>query len=171
MERAAARVCREAGARVTTHTLLSDLNVPSVDRFDNRRIEVIANGLPLHHGAQLAVDTTLVSPLTSAGQPRQWRGDFTAAALADARRAKERAYPELLRGGRCKLVVVALEVGGRWSTEAASFIRQLAQTRCRAAPAALQTATAQAYIVPKLHAVQQILNGSLGLGAMHMPCG
>ena len=62
------------------------------------------------------------------------------------RRAKERAYPELLRGGRCKLVVVALEVGGRWSTEAASFIRQLAQTRCRAAPAALQTATAQAYI-------------------------
>ena len=56
------------------------------------------------------------------------------------------AYPELLRGGRCKLVVVALEVGGRWSTEAASFIRQLAQTRCRAAPAALQTATAQAYI-------------------------
>ena len=144
--RAAARVCREAGARVTTHTLLSDLNVPSVDRFDNRRIEVIANGLPLHHGAQLAVDTTLVSPLTSAGQPRHWRGDFTAAALADARRAKERAYPELLRGGRCKLVVMALEVGGRWSTEAASFIRQLAQTRCRAAPAALQTATAQAYI-------------------------
>ena len=63
MEWAAARVCREAGARVTTHTLLSDLNVPSVDRFDNRGIEVIANGLPLH-----------------------------------------RAYPELLRGGRCKLV-------------------------------------------------------------------
>ena len=104
LERAAARVCREAGARVTTHTLLSDLNVPSVDRFDNRGIEVIANGLPLH-----------------------------------------RAYPELLRGGRCKLVVVALEVAERWSTEAASFIRQLAQTRCRAAPA-LQTATAQAYI-------------------------
>ena len=85
-------------------------------------------------------------PLASAGQPRQRRGDFTAAALAGARRAKERAYPELLRGGRCKLVVVALEVAERWSTEAASFIRQLAQTRCRAAPAALQTATAQAYI-------------------------
>ena len=62
LERAAARVCREAGARVTTHTLLSDLNVPSVDRFDNRRIEVITNGLPLHHGAQFAVDTTLVFP-------------------------------------------------------------------------------------------------------------
>ena len=30
--------------------------------FDNRRIEVVANGLPLHHGAQLAVDTKVVSP-------------------------------------------------------------------------------------------------------------
>ena len=37
LERAAARVCREAGARVTTHTLLADLNVPAVDRLDNRR--------------------------------------------------------------------------------------------------------------------------------------
>ena len=45
LERAAARVCREAGARVTTNTLLSDLNLPSVDRMDSRRIEVIANGL------------------------------------------------------------------------------------------------------------------------------
>ena len=87
-------------------------------------------------------------PLASAGQTRQRRGDFTAAALAGAPNSGQRAwaYPELLRGGRCKLVVVALEVGGRWSTEAASLIRQLAQTRSRAAPAALQTATAQAYI-------------------------
>jgi hypothetical protein len=103
LERAATRVCREAGARVTTHTLLSDLNVPSVDRFDNRRIEIIANGYHYTKGPN-SEDTTLVSPLASAGQPRQRRGDFTAAALAGARRAKERAYPELLRGGRCKLV-------------------------------------------------------------------
>ena len=75
------------------------------------------------------------------------------------------AYPELLRGGRCKLVVVALEVGGRWSTEAASFIRQLAQTRCRAAPAALQTATAQAYLARRsallTHAAQTAFAKSL----------
>lgn len=146
LERAAARVCREAGARVTMHTLLSDLNVPAVQTFDNRRIEVIANGLPWHQGAQLAVDTTLVSPLTSTGQPRQRRGEFTGAALADARRAKERTYPELLRGGRCQLVVVALEVGGRWSREAATFIRSLAHARSRAVPAPLRQATAQAYI-------------------------
>ena len=37
-------MCREAGARVTTNTLVRDLNV-AVSRFDDRRIEVIANGL------------------------------------------------------------------------------------------------------------------------------
>eukprot|EP00438_Fugacium_kawagutii_P035997 Skav228963 [mRNA] locus=scaffold671:28044:28988:+ [translate_table: standard] len=146
LERAAARVCREAGARVTTHTLLSELNVPTVDRMDNRRIEVIANGLPLHNGAQLAVDTTLASPLTSTARPRQRRGDYTVAALAEARRAKERTYPELQRGGRCKLIVVALEVGGRWSGEAADFVRLLAQARSRSAPALLRPATTQALI-------------------------
>ena len=30
---------------------------------DERRIEVVANGLPLWHGSQLAVDATIVSPL------------------------------------------------------------------------------------------------------------
>ena len=69
LERAAARVCREAGARVSTHTLISDLNIPTVHRIDNRRIEVIANGLPLWGGSQLAIDTTIVSPLTSQAAP------------------------------------------------------------------------------------------------------
>ena len=61
LERAAARVCREAGARVATHARLADLNIPHVQHLDDRRIEVIANGLALWGGAQLAVDTTLVS--------------------------------------------------------------------------------------------------------------
>ena len=45
---------------MTTNTLVRDLNV-AVSRLDDRRIEVIANGLPLWNGAQLAVDTTIVS--------------------------------------------------------------------------------------------------------------
>lgn len=47
LERAAARICREAGTRVTTNTLVIDFNIPNVNRVDNRRIEVIANGLPI----------------------------------------------------------------------------------------------------------------------------
>ena len=68
LERAAARVCREAGARVTTNTLVRDLNV-AVSRFDDRRIEVIANGSL----CGIAVDTTMVSPLTAAGEARSAR--------------------------------------------------------------------------------------------------
>ncbi len=37
---------------------------------DGRQLEVVANGLPLHNGAQLAVDTTLVSPVRRNGVPQ-----------------------------------------------------------------------------------------------------
>ena len=139
-KRAAARVCREAGARVTTNTGLSDLNLDHINRHDDRRIEFIANGLRLWGGAQLAVDTTLVSPLTSSSQPRRRAGQYAGAALQDARKSKERAYLELLRSRRCRLVVLALETGGRWSPEATTFLRLLAQTKARAVPNILRKA-------------------------------
>ena len=50
LERAAARVCREAGARVATNVFLRDMNV-DVPLANGRRIEVLANGLPLWQGA------------------------------------------------------------------------------------------------------------------------
>ena len=109
-----------------------DVNVPI--RQDDRRIEVIANGLPLWGGAQLAVDTTLVSTLTAAGLPRRVAGGTAGAALLTARRAKERTYPELCGSGHCRLTVVALELGGCWSTEAATFVRLLARCKARSAP-------------------------------------
>ena len=58
-----------------THVLVRDLNLQA-QRHDERRIEVIANGLPLWGGSQLAVDNTLVSRLTSAGVQRL-RGSTT----------------------------------------------------------------------------------------------
>ena len=56
---------------------------------------------------------------TRDGQPRRRAGRFAGAALQDARRSKERTYPDLLNNQRCRLVVLAIEVGGRWSEEAA----------------------------------------------------
>ena len=44
-ERALARVCREAGARVMFNVLLRDMNV-DVPASDGKRIEVLAQGLP-----------------------------------------------------------------------------------------------------------------------------
>ena len=146
LERAAARVCREAGARVATNVLVSDLNVSRTNRLDNRRIEVIAHGLPLHNGAQLAVDTTMVSPLTSSGEPRPQGRQPGSPALRAARQAKERTYPELVGGARCRLVVLAMEVGGKWSKEAADFLRLLAQARNRSVVPALRKAAVQASI-------------------------
>ena len=119
LESAAARVCREAGARVGTNILVRDLDMVPQGRPDSRRLEVVADGLPLFHGAQLAIDTTLVSPVGRDGLPRpRCSREDGAAAPTIARRRKERTYPELTgRLGRAKLVVFACEVGGRWSSE------------------------------------------------------
>ena len=146
LEKAAARVCREAGARVTTNTRLMDLKIDNIQRQDDRRIEVIANGLPLWGGVQLAIDTTLMSPLTRASEPRSRAGRYAGAAVQDARRAKERTYPELLQTRRCKLVVLAIEVGGRWSQEATTFLRLLAQAKARTIPARLKASFTNALI-------------------------
>ena len=67
---------------------------------------------PFFGHVQPAVDTTLVSALKEDGEPRR---DHDGVALAEARRNKERMYPELVGpGSRARLVVLALEVVGRW---------------------------------------------------------
>ena len=133
LEIAAARVCREAGARVQENVMLRDMNVEDISADDTRKIEVVANGLPLHHGAQLAIDTTLVSPLRRDGSLRR-----TESALADARKRKEDTYPEFVESRRCRLVVLGMEVGGRWSEEAAGFVWSLAQAKARSVPRLLR---------------------------------
>ena len=95
LESAAARVCREAGARVSTNVLVRDLDILPLDRQDGRKLEVVADGLPLFHGAQLAIDTTIVSPLRADGTPRPGSHARDGVALRAAQRAKTRTYPEL----------------------------------------------------------------------------
>ena len=97
-------------------------------------------------GHQLAVDTTLVSPLTREGQPRRRNGRYAGAALQDARRNKERVYPELVASGHCRLVVLALEIGGRWGQETCTFLRLLASHRARQPPQILQQAVSTALL-------------------------
>ena len=83
---------------------------------------------------------------TSAGVPRRRRGSTAGAALAEARRAKERTYPEFADARRCRLVVLGLEVGGRWSAEAAAFIRLLARARARSAAVTQRAACVAAFV-------------------------
>ena len=77
--RAAARVCREAGTRVTTNTRRMDFHLDDIQRQDDRRIEVIKRGPLPGRGVQLAIDTTLVSPLTRASKPRTRAGRYAGA--------------------------------------------------------------------------------------------
>ena len=95
LERAASRVCREAGGRVMTNMLVRELDLaPGANTRDGRRLEVVADGLSLFQGAQLAIDTTLVSALRADGTPRPRAATTPGAALDDARTRKETTYPE-----------------------------------------------------------------------------
>ena len=133
LESAAARVCREAGGRVSVNVRVADLDLVPHGWIDNRKIEVVADGLPLFHGARLAVDVTIVSSVRGDGSARRQCADLDGAALHQARQKKATTYPELAhpRGGRARLVVLGCEVGRRWSEEARNFVSQLAKAKSR----------------------------------------
>ena len=61
--------------------------------------------------------------------------------LEAARKRKEQRYPELLRTRRCRLVVTAMEIGGRWSEEAWTFLSMLAEASAKQGPKAMQRST------------------------------
>ena len=145
LERAAARICREAGARVATNVFLRDSNL-GLPLTDGRRLEVVAHGLPAFGGVQVAVDVTLVSPLRRDGSSRSRADHEPGLALRTAAERKHRVtYPEFQRARRCRLTVLALEVGGRWGEETEAFLHRIAQGRALASPAAQRTAVAAAY--------------------------
>ena len=121
------------------NVFVRDLDLGVVDHLDARRLEVVADGLPLFGGAQLAIDTTLVSAIRQDGTLRRGAATRDGVALLEARRRKARTYPELTgQGGRDRLVVLAGETGGRWSNETASFLSSLAHAKSREAPAGMQ---------------------------------
>ena len=136
-----ARVFREAGACVRQNVFLRDMNV-NVPAQDSRQIEVLAQGLPCYGGIQLAVDITLRSAVSCAGEAHPHAADHDGAVLLQARQDKEATYPELASSGRCKLVVLAMETGGRWSEEAVQTLQMLAHSKARDAPPYMQFSVA-----------------------------
>ena len=123
---AGGRVCREAGGRVSTDCLMRDLDFPMF-ATDSRRLDVVVDGRHLFGCCQLgscllAVDTTLVCAMHCDGTPHDGAPDREGVALEAARRRKERRSPELVGPrSRARLVVLAVEVGGRWSAETCSI--------------------------------------------------
>ena len=76
---------------------------------DDRKIEVLAQDLPCFGGAQLAIDVTLRSAVVWNDEARPHAAEVDGAVLLQARTDKEIRYPELTTG-RCKLVVVAVDL-------------------------------------------------------------
>ena len=125
--------------------MVQDLDLAVPHAADARRLEVVVDGLPLFCGAQLAVDTTLVCALHANGSARRGAAHTDGVALTAARRRKEATFPELVgRRGRARLVVLAVEVGGRWSLETQSFLSQLASAKARAASPLMRRRVEQA---------------------------
>ena len=143
-ERMVARICCEAGARVRTNVKLRDLNM-TVPASDERAIEVIASGLPCYGGRQLAIDITIRSAIDRNGCAKPQAYWLDGACLAEPRVDKEEKYPEFAGSSRCELVVLAIEAGGRFSTETQEFIRKLADSKARSCPSYLRGAASAAF--------------------------
>ena len=138
-QRVLARVCREASARVRFDAYLPDMNV-GVAASDGRRIEVSVQDIPCFGGAQVAVRITLRRALTRLGEPQRNASD-----VDGARRDKEAKYPELAASGRCTLVVVSVETGGRRSEEATDFLRQLSTSKANDVPSFMRRSVSMAW--------------------------
>ena len=80
--------------------------------------------------------------LSTRGLPQWHRRESAGATLRRARQTKQ-THPKLLHALRCRLIVLALELGGCWSLEAAEFVRMLSRSR---APPAVQAASTAAYV-------------------------
>ena len=92
------------------------------------------------------MDTTLVCPLHADGTSHRGASTHDGAVLVEARRRKERTCPELLLpGSRARLVVLALETGLRWSSEALALVRLLARAKARSEPQLMRKRVEQAW--------------------------
>ena len=94
------------------NTLLREFNLEA-NVPDARKLEVLADNLPLWNGAQLAVDATLVSPVRANGEAYSRAAVKNGVKLKVARARKKQKCPELLNSRRCRLMVTAMKLGGR----------------------------------------------------------
>ena len=132
LENATARICREGGGRVRTNVLVRDMDIGAFNPHDTRRLDVVVDGLPLFRARKppwtphwFAFSREKESQ-TSVCQ-RQRSGNHCST------ETERRRYPELTGVNvRARLVVLAAEVGGRFSTETSHFLNGLASAKVRA---------------------------------------
>ena len=105
---------------MSTNVMVRNVDIEGGNPTDARRLEIVVDGLTIFDGAQLAIDTTMVSPAAGRdgaqeGGGPQWR-----------EMVGER--------GRARFVVLGAEVGGTWSGETAEFLAALSKAKAESAP-------------------------------------
>ena len=88
---------------MSTNVMVRDLGIASPHRSDLRRLEVVAEGLTLFVGCQLAIDATVASPLHSDGTHGR------RAAAIDGQEIDGEDIPRVVPAGRARAIG-----GGRW---------------------------------------------------------
>ncbi|CAL1156747.1 unnamed protein product [Cladocopium goreaui] len=142
MEQAWIKICREAvgpEGRVVPQQWLNRTTAPGVPPEDRRRLDLVVHGATAL-GVALCCDVTVVSPLTSTGRPLPRAATHDGTALQLARARKHRRYPELLRAGGHRFLVLGAELGGRWDQECHDLVRTLLAVRAQREPAAIRAA-------------------------------
>ena len=131
LEKAWVQVLSEAGAAAHHRPLLRDLAIPGVLDTDSRQLDILAGGLSLFGGRTIVGDATLRSPLSGAGIPHGAAATVDGATFPPARRDKADTYPELVApSARHKFMVLASEVGGRFSEECIELVTKLLNAKC-----------------------------------------
>ena len=125
------QVLAEAKATAHHRPLFCDQAIPGVMDADSKQLDIIAGGLSLYGGRTIVGDATLRSPLSGAGIPHGAAATVDGATFPAARRDKADAYPELVaESARHKFLVLASEVGGRFSEEGTELVKKLLHAKC-----------------------------------------
>ena len=133
LELAWVQILNEAGANAHHRPLLRSLAIPGVLDTDSRQLDIVAGGLPLYGGKTIVGDATLRSPLSGAGVAHTGAASIDGAIFPQARRDKASAYPELAQeSSRHKFLILASEMGGRFSEECTDLVRKLLNHKCTA---------------------------------------
>ena len=127
------------------HVPLRDMALPGIDPSDRRSIEVVATGLPIARGIPIAIDATLISPLHADGKAWANAAAIPGVSFQRAYRNKERTYLELRDSNAVKLVIAAMETGGRLCTEALELLDAAATAKAQAEPKPIRKQAAGAW--------------------------
>ena len=132
VERAWRPVFREAPVTVREQPMVREL-ILGVDEQDARQSDFVVRGTSLGHGLPVVCDCVMGSAIHADGTP--WEGAASIDDVANQRGIRRKVldeYPDLATAPNIVYLILAVEEGGRWSTDVFNLVKDL--VRLKAAP-------------------------------------